>query len=209
MQPAARPVDLANKALALVAADPIHSLEDDSPVAETLRELIPMVTAELLGRHPWRFARVREQLTLLADPGDAAVYGFKQRFALPTRVIGPIRGLFDQKGEVVRRWSEGAEHVYADTSPCWAEGCADVSVSRWPGYFMNLAGHVLAARIAPTPLIQNGELAAYLTSLAYGSRDESGIGGLLQVAREADGSGEPTRTLRVTGTLAAAKRLWK
>lgn len=72
---------LCNRALSLIGADPIQSLQDSGIASQNLNIQLPDAVQEVLSYHPYRCARKR---TSLAPLVDAPAFGFEYAYQLPS-----------------------------------------------------------------------------------------------------------------------------
>ena len=72
---------LCNRALSLIGADPIQSLQDSGIASQNLNIQLPDAVQEVLAYHPYRCARKR---TSLAPLVDTPAFGFSYAYQLPS-----------------------------------------------------------------------------------------------------------------------------
>ena len=72
---------LCNRALSLIGADPIQSLQDSGIASQNLNIQLPDAVQEVLSYHPYRCARKR---TSLAPLVDTPAFGFEFAYQLPS-----------------------------------------------------------------------------------------------------------------------------
>ena len=72
---------LCNRALMLIGADPIQSLQDSGIASQNLNVILPDAVQEVLCYHPYRCARKR---TSLAPLVDTPAFGFQYAYQLPS-----------------------------------------------------------------------------------------------------------------------------
>lgn len=77
-------VEIANRALEAIGADPITSLDDESKPARLCRRLYPQLRDEIIRNHPWNCAAARDALPALAT---APAWGFAFAYELPVDCI--------------------------------------------------------------------------------------------------------------------------
>ena len=78
---------LCNRALMLIGAEPIQSLQDSGIASQNLNVILPDAVQEVLCYHPYRCARKR---TSLAPLVDAPSFGFKFAYQLPSDFCGLV-----------------------------------------------------------------------------------------------------------------------
>lgn len=138
-------IDIINRALRMIGADPITSLSDETTEAQVADVLYPQVVEDLLSRYPWRFTAGQTQLSrILAEPAPpwAAAYelpvAIEQVTAIKVDGI-PIR--FDRYEDMIFCNANTNDVVIA-------EHTAANNETFWPGYFITLVVFELAATIA-------------------------------------------------------------
>lgn len=80
----ANDVEIVNRALIAIGADPILTLSQAGKNATTANRIYPTVRDALLGEHPWKFATKR---VILAPTTNTPAYGWSYEFQLPTDFI--------------------------------------------------------------------------------------------------------------------------
>lgn len=73
-------VSIANLALTVLGADRITSLADNSENARRITAIYDACLEDVLRAHPWNFAIIRQQLSLLST---TPVFGYQYEFQLP------------------------------------------------------------------------------------------------------------------------------
>lgn len=188
--------DMVNAALVHINAMQIENIDDGSPTAYQAKPLLPLIKHETIGCHPWRFCRRRALLERLEDSGEAPLYLKKYRFKIPSWLIGTTFSVIELGHEhCVPDWTQAGEYIYSNTENLVIEGNEDVPVSQYPAYFCNFISRVIAAQLAAI-ILQDTGLSQAQYVMAYGSQDQRGDNGLLRIARELDGFGEPAKTLK-------------
>jgi hypothetical protein len=79
---------ICNRALALIGADPVQSLQDSGIASQNLNILLPDAVQEVLAYHPYRCARKRSSLASLVD---SPVFGFSYAYQLPSDFCSLVR----------------------------------------------------------------------------------------------------------------------
>lgn len=90
-------LDISNRAIGRLPAEPISSVDENSLPARECRRFYPEVIADMLeGPHDWSFANQRVRLALLGtnDRSDTWLYAY----ALPSNLGNPVRVLPDLTG---------------------------------------------------------------------------------------------------------------
>lgn len=104
-------VDLINKALTLVGARPITSLEDDTNNARVVNRVYDISLRSILSECMWTFATKRVTLSVSADTLDWYDAGQQIIYVRPSDVI-KIYGTNDRDA----LWREELEYIISDTS---------------------------------------------------------------------------------------------
>lgn len=102
---------IVNKALTLVGAATVTSIDDDTNNARILREVYEIALRSILPRCMWNFATKRLLLSLSSDVLDWYDTGETIVYVKPTDVI-KIFGTNSPKG----RWREEGDYIISDTS---------------------------------------------------------------------------------------------
>ena len=76
---------ICNRALSLIGADPIESLQESGVASQNLNIQLPDAVQEVLAYHPYRCARRRTSLASLIDPPS---FGYKYAYQLPSDFCG-------------------------------------------------------------------------------------------------------------------------
>jgi hypothetical protein len=80
--PVTSEVEICNRALRYIGAEPIVSLDDDGKAENVCQLMYPSARNTLLSRFVWRFAVTRQTLALL--PGTTNLTGYTYEYQLPT-----------------------------------------------------------------------------------------------------------------------------
>jgi hypothetical protein len=104
-------VELCNRALIALGAQPISAFDDASVEAEVARHLYPSLRDALLSSHPWRFATKQAGLPR-STQAPAADYGFA--FQLPADFLRALSAGVPERGRGLNYRISG-RHVEADT----------------------------------------------------------------------------------------------
>lgn len=168
-------VDICNSALAKVGAARISSLNDDSKEARLCKELLPLLTKELLRSHPWNFAIERVEV---AATVSTPAFGMDYQFELPEdclRVLNVDAEFADDTtGQGAHyTWKIEGRKILTHDSTCKIKYIKDVSDSPhlFDATFVDALSYRLASDLA-YPLAQSNSLASrldqqYRASLAY------------------------------------------
>lgn len=80
-------IDICNMALALVKQAGIMNINENNERARVCRLFYDNVRKDVLCRHDWNFARVREKLTELSVSDDEKVEGYEHYYQYPARCL--------------------------------------------------------------------------------------------------------------------------
>jgi len=160
-------LEILNRALALLAVEPIADLEEDSDQRRVLDAMYPDALGAALTRYRWTFARTRTaELAPLA--GGATPDGFT-RYAKPAGALVLVR-LFDDNDREYHFRLDGAE-IVPDEWPdmggvsLFVSYVQSINEGLLPSYFVKALSHDLAAE-ACEPLTENSAKAERLMQMA-------------------------------------------
>lgn len=103
--------DICNKALTLVGASPIVSIDDDTNNARILSRVYEIALRSILSECKWNFATTRTTLSLLTDTLPWYDSGETYIYQKPTNMIR-VFGASDDDAN----WREEGDHIVSDTS---------------------------------------------------------------------------------------------
>lgn len=202
-------VDIASKALARLGSPGISAFDEDSDIAEKVADLYEVQILSLFSSHDWRFAMVRQQLTV--DGGAPTNTGWARGFLLPDldtdRVSGPhkVYPSTDQNAKVTFEYEIFERWLMTNHTEIVIAYVKRQPENLWPGHFRRLAVEAVAAVLA-LPITENQTKETYHQQLAFGSPSEAGRGGLFKAAVEADSAQNPPKSLLDDTDLIAAAR---
>jgi len=104
-------VTIINRALALVGAEPITNLTDDTPEANIASRIYDESRKSVLSEILWNFAAKRKALTQVVDPPAFYVDEMNFVYAVPSDVIR----IFGVSSSVIS-WRLEQQYIYADSS---------------------------------------------------------------------------------------------
>lgn len=136
--------DILNKALTLVGASPVISIDDASENARALSRVYDTALKYVLSECKWNFATKRANLSVVVNTLDFNFIGETTVFQKPTDMIRifdvyPQRTVWREEGDYIIADSDtlGLLYVYFHETP-----------SKYPGYFLEAFIDKLAADIA-------------------------------------------------------------
>ncbi len=128
---------IVNDALALIGAERIISLNDDSPTARLFKEQFAKTRDALLEAHPWRFAMARAALSRTTE---TPAYGYAYYFNLPTNLLRIVE---TENPDV--EWEREGQYLATDESSINIRYIQKITA---PGHFSNNFSKALAAKLA-------------------------------------------------------------
>jgi hypothetical protein len=138
--------DIINKALVLVGAATVVSIDDGTPNANTLGNVYEIALQSILSECKWNFATKRANLSVSATSPDFLYSGEKVVYDLPSDVIriyqtNPASAYWrEEDGQVISdSVNLGIAYVYYDENP-----------NDYPSYFLDAFIDKLCADIAYT-----------------------------------------------------------
>lgn len=99
---------ICNKALTLLGANRISSIDDDSIEAKLCKDHFADVRDDLLRSHPWKFALKR---ALLAASSTAPAWGWLYEYPLPSDCLRVVEML----GQEQDNWTEEGRSILTDS----------------------------------------------------------------------------------------------
>ena len=154
-------IELCNRALITLGAQPMSGFEDATVEAEVARHLYPSLRDALLSSHPWRFATMQASLPRLPQ-APAADYSFA--FQLPPDFLRALSAGVPERGRGLNYRISG-RRIEADNDALTLTYVARPEESGFPPFF-DLA---LIARLAAEfclPLTESTTRAQLLHQLA-------------------------------------------
>ena len=199
-----QPVDIVNRALALIGAGEIMSLEDDGDKERAAQLIYDSAVEWALGLFPWRFALQTFALSRLTDK-PATGYSFA--YALPgTRLGYPIAVFGNPRrlDEPLRDYAIQANELHADAQAVWVQCKVMVAPSAWPPEFRRAVVTLIAADLA-VAVAHDVTLGEARRREAVGTASEGGTGGLVGVAIAKEVALAPPPPLDVTDPFTHAR----
>lgn len=190
--------DVASQALARLGEPPISSFSEDTDTAEKVNQLYESTILNLLSRYEWQFASARASLSIdgAKDPPNEWERGFLMPSPRTDLVGNPYRVYNSTQLRAPEFFDYEIEgrHILTNATTIVIEYTKRIAESLWPGYFERLAVEALASVLA-LPITENSSKEEWHASVAFGTRSENFEGGLFGVAKRADATGAPPRSL--------------
>lgn len=190
-------LDIVNAACAMLAVEPLQSLDDELPGGKAVQLLYRPVVDFCMTLAPWSFARRTRQCSRIASETSALGFAFvhqlpSDRIGLPDRLIVEYG---DRTGRTLQAFDyDDNGRVHSDAEIVWAQYTARVAPNLWHPAFVTAVIHAVAAAFAE-PLTGNSGLQEALHAKAFGTPSESWRGGVMRAALQADSRATPARTL--------------
>lgn len=143
-------VEVLNGALSWLGQPPTSSVEDTATWVRRLVNLYPSVVRALLEQHPWKFARVMEELEQLAESTGGREYSYNK----PSKCLR-ICFVNNSGDDTDDEWHEyddgdGKIHVDYDTLFMWfVSSDYIIREGSWPQVFADAVSAELAFRANP------------------------------------------------------------
>ena len=134
-------IDIANRGLTLLGADPITALADDTKEGRAVNRMYETTRNKLLRDHPWNFAMVR---VALAANVTAPIWDYTNAFDLPSACLRII------EVDTTEEWQvEGRQIVSDAAAPLNILYVAEITdTEQYDAQFLNLFAIRLAADLA-------------------------------------------------------------
>jgi hypothetical protein len=204
-----------NNALAHIAGGQIMAEDEDTELAE---KVVPVYYSRLravFGMHEWSFAGKTYKLDAIAPTAendyDATARrfnnGWHYAFALPGSRIGdPRKVLRDPRNhrDPLREFLIESGWLYADRDQAWAVVTVLADPITWSPLFALGIERITAADIC-VPVTHDAKLAEAIRTIAEGSQQEQGRGGLIGRAMATDAAKARTPTALARDPLTDAR----
>lgn len=183
-------VSICSRALILLGARPISSLEEDTDAARVCNAVYGPLRDAIIAAHPWRFAMKKAALSLKAT---APVNEWSYAFVIPGEAVaGGVHAVFASASDrrAISDYEIFQRDLYANVSQVWADYKIVPPEAVWPETFVRFMTYAVAADIAFAITDQQNSAEAW-NAKAYGLPGENGLGGALgeALALEAQGQG--------------------
>lgn len=186
-------VKICQKALTLLGAEQIQSLNEENDRSKTCNLLYPEIKKDALSQNTWNFATAKRELNKLAqDP----INEYDNQFDLPNdMVLGPIKVFSNkQSRNPTQRWKIANNKLMTNKDEIYMDYVANVDEHRFPSYFTKFLYHALAAELAKN-ITDQTTTAQFYYQMAYGSPNDNKNGGLLGKAKLLDSQTQTTQVI--------------
>lgn len=186
-------VEICQKALALIGANTIQSLDDGSDLAQLCSTLYEDLKQSALAEHHWNFATKKREL---AQDSNSPPTEWDHQYTLPSDLIrGPTKVFADDNSQQpIQDWKKVNNKIMTDNDTIYIDYVADVDETKFPPHFVRFLYHALASELAIT-VTDQVNMAELYERKAYGLPSDAQEGGLLQKARHIDSLTQSTQTI--------------
>lgn len=148
------PVAVCNKALALLGANTILSLDDNQTEAIVCKAAYTAVRDKVLEDRAWTFATGRGSLTPDAAP---PAFGYSHRFLIPSNIIR-VLSVDEPEGDNRLKWAREGEYILTGVSVVNIKYIKRVDdLGKWSPAAIDALSYALASEIA-VPLTDNATM---------------------------------------------------
>ena len=185
-------VEVCSRALVLLGESSIDSLDGDDDITTICNQVYPLVRAEVMTIHKWRFTIEKHQLARkTATPTNQYQYAFAQ----PSNRLDDPFAIYSDGSvgahPMIGGWDIFGGDVYSDEPDLYGDYQVNIPESLWPPYMQVLMSLVLAGRLAEPVTDDTSKKREYLID-AYGTPGTGDEGGYLAKARILDSQSRPS-----------------
>ncbi len=170
-------ISLCSTALSAMGADPIESFSDETREALVCAQFYSILIADLLSRHPWRFAVGQAQLSRL---NETPLYGYAYAYQLPTDMVDLL------SMERAGGYQVYENKLFSDLPEMKVTYKFQPKESRFPAYFQRLVVLEMAAFLS-VAIAEDKEKAKMFQGLAIEQ---------LRQSKLTDSKQQPNRSVR-------------
>ena len=185
---------LINRACAVIGANPIDALDEDTPGAQIAALRYDSLLEAMIGLPvAWSFALRTLECTRLSDP--TLLSGWSYAYGLPAQRIGEVVKISDVADDPDRhftRFSQEGAYVLANAETLYARVKVIPTIADMSGPFRIAFETGLAAALA-MGLASDKDMHDQLWDKAFGPPSMSMLGGLCGAAAQANKAAMPTR----------------
>lgn len=185
-------VDVLNAAMVLTGQPPVESRDDPEAVAAWAA--YDSVIRRVLGTYPWTFLRCTRKLARDATPvSERWLYSFQ----VPPDISGEPRAVYDsaETRTPFAGWERHGDKILSDAPDLWLRyPRRTCGPDEWSAGAAMVIETALRGELAMA-IREDTKLRAELLSMAFGTPQEGGRGGLFAQARTLDAQGEPSTTI--------------
>lgn len=184
-------VEICQKALALLGAEQIQSLDESNDRAQTCSIIYPDVKRSALAETHWNFATNKRELSRFSDSPPSE---YDYQYSLPNDMVaGPTKVLDGENSSTpIQSWEIANNRLMTNRKTIYIDYVADVDEQRFPSYFTRFLYHALAAELAVN-ITDQVNMSQKLEQKAYGSPSDNQQGGLLGKAKLLDSQNQSTQ----------------
>ncbi len=186
-------VEICQKALLLLGAEPIQSLNDQNFRSQLCSSIYPELKKSALSETHWNFATKKRQLSQLAsDPNSE----WDHQYNLPSDMVtGPHSVFVDSDStRPIQEWEIVGGKLMTNHEKIWIDYTQEVDETEFPPYFVEFIKYALAAQLAK-PITDQTTTAQFFEEKAYGPASDNTNGGLLGKARKIDSQNQSTQSI--------------
>jgi len=110
---------ICNRALTLIGANRIDSIDDDSIEAKLCKQFVDDIRKDLLRAHPWKFALKRASLV---ESATSPEWGWDNQFPLPVDCLRVV----EMYGQEQDNWTEEGRFLLTDSNEAKIKYIADI-----------------------------------------------------------------------------------
>jgi hypothetical protein len=185
-------VEICQRALSLLGAEQIQSLDEENDRSKTCNLIYPELKRSALSETHWNFATKKRELARMNDEPPSE---YRYQFSLPSDMVtGPTKVLPgpDMKNPI-QDWEIANDKLMTDRDEIYIDYVANVDETRFPSYFTRFLYHALASELAKA-ITDQTTTAQFYQQKAYGSPSDNGQGGLLGKAKLLDSQRQATQS---------------
>jgi len=180
-------VSICARALVLLGAQPINSLDDDTDNARLCALVYPALKNTIMSKFGWRFLMVKKALTMDAQ---APVNEWKYSFIIPGEALSVPHAIFYSQGDKVAAgdFEVFGRRVSTDNAAMYMDYVVSKPEAEWMPWFVDLMVKALCAEIA-FGVTDQQSVADNWTYRAYGTPSDNGLGGAMGDCMAIDSQG--------------------
>jgi hypothetical protein len=191
---------ICNKTLSLLGQSSISDFTS-SDKAIKLGAIYPAYSQFLLSMYNWHFARKKSpSLTGTTAP----TFGYTYAWTMPTDALNIVNVYNSTAVEVSpqTRYERFGAVLHTAFTPAYLDYTYDIDEDLWPAWYQQFAATALAG-VTAISLTEDEAKAKMYTTLAFGTPEEDGEGGLYKLCKAIDSRQQPVRPFPVQSLIAA------
>ena len=180
-------VTICARALVLLGASPINSLEETTDGARICALVYPNLKNSIMSRYGWRFLMTKKALTRDAT---APVGEWLYSYLIPGEALSIPHAVFYASGDKLPagEFEVFGRRVYTDYPTLFMDYVTARPENEWPAWFVDLVTKALCAEIAFS-ITDQQSVADGWAYKAYGTPSDNGIGGAMGDCMTIDSQG--------------------